>query len=109
MFWQMYQRALDLRLEELPVTVNFFGEDHPNFAASLHNAAVLYSKLKEIDKAIECAERALTIQRKKLGPHHSHTVVATIRLLSYRKMATDKTFAREMVSDERLCSHCNTV
>lgn len=42
----MFQRALVLRLEEVFLARIIHGEDHPEYAMSLYNAAWLYSKLK---------------------------------------------------------------
>jgi tetratricopeptide (TPR) repeat protein len=106
---QMFERALVLRLDEIFLARILHGEDHPEYAMSLYNAAWLYSKLKLPEKACSYAERALAIRQKKLGPRHPHTIQAAEELKLYRRAVNDEEVARKMASDQRLCSRCSTV
>lgn len=50
-----------------------YGPDHPNCAAYLHNASVLYCRLKEFDRARDLTLKAYSIRVKCFGPDHPET------------------------------------
>jgi tetratricopeptide (TPR) repeat protein len=63
------------------------GTEHPEFAASLSNLAVLYRAMGRYSEASELYQRSLTISRKALGPEHPDVAINLNNLaVLYRRM-----------------------
>jgi len=82
-----YSEAAKVARQALSVAKRTVGPNHPDYATSLNNLALLYSRLGRYDKAEPLYLRALTIFEKALGPDHPY-VVTTLENMAdlYRAM-----------------------
>ena len=65
-----YDRAEPLFRQALEITKKALGEEHPDYATSLNNLAVLYRAMGAYDRAEPLYRQALEITKKALGEEH---------------------------------------
>ena len=61
-----FVEALPIRLEHIALSIRLYGPNHPEYATSCHNTAILYSELNQMQKAIDLMKEALAIRMKTL-------------------------------------------
>jgi len=66
------REALPLAEEALAIRKKVLGEEHPDYAVSLHNLAALYSAMGDYARAEPLYRQALEIWKKVLGEEHPH-------------------------------------
>ena len=109
---KQYQKAVLVHEEDLAVTLHLLGPNHRDFATSLLGASLLYFKLKQIDRAVDLATKALEIRTKTLGPSHALTQEAVNLLASYQRALIDPEAKKKLASEShRMCNidGCHTV
>ena len=109
---KQFQKAVLAREEELALSLKISGPNHPEYATSLRNAAVLYAKLKQTDRAVELLTKAFEIYMKPLGPAHPSTQEARDDLATCQKALIDPALKKVIASEShRMCSvdGCNIV
>ena len=65
-----YARAEPMLREALAITKKALGADHPDYARSLNNLAVLYQAMGDYARAEPMLREALAIRKKALGEDH---------------------------------------
>ena len=109
---KQYQKAVLVREEELALSLRVNGPNHPEFATSLLNAALLYPRLKQMDRAFDLAAKALAIRMKTFGASHPLTQRAKDDLAIYQKALIDPELKNVIAPEShRVCSvdGCHTV
>ena len=86
-----------------------FGEDHPEYAASLNSQGTLLLKLRQPRAALECFQKAHAILEAKLPSNHPNTIDTLRWVADARRMACDKEFAVRESSNQRVCENCSKV
>jgi hypothetical protein len=100
-----FQEALEIRLKDMALSLRVNGPNHPEFATSCHNTAMLYGQLNQMQKAIDLAEKALAIRVETFGPSHPFTQNARGNLAVYRQALTDPEVKKHYVKTRhRMCS-----
>jgi tetratricopeptide (TPR) repeat protein len=66
---------------------NLHCKNHPEYATSLYNLAVLFARLKQYEEAIPRMEEALAIRQRVYGGQHEHTVRTLMDLAEARQLA----------------------
>ncbi|MCU7551965.1 tetratricopeptide repeat protein [Chitinophagaceae bacterium LB-8] len=77
-----YKQAIPLMLEAVAVKKEVYGEEHLDYAISLHNQAFLYEHIGQYDKALPLYEQALGILEKVAGEKHSRYMTTLENLAS---------------------------
>ena len=108
---ERYQEALLVREKLKDLCLRQYGPNHPNYATSLINTAILYAKLKQMSLAVDLASKAVAMFLKILGPSHPYTQNAQNDLADFQKALTDPEMKEQLVSKSRMCNidGCNTV
>ena len=109
---KQFQKAVLAREEELALSLKISGPNHPEYASSLRNAAVLYAELKQMDRAVELMTKSLAIRTKTFGPSHPLTQEARNDHAACQRALIDPELKMQMASDShRVCSidGCNIV
>ena len=102
---ERYQEALLVREKQLAMSLRVEGPDHPQYATSCMNAANLYTRLKQIDQAIEMAKKALAIRTKTFGASHPLTQSTQATLAEFRQTRSDPEISGRLVSkSDRMCN-----
>ena len=107
-----YPETLEIRIEAMSLCRRLCGSDHPDFATSLQNAAILYARLKQTEKAVELASEAVAIYTKFLGTSHPSTMRTQMYLTEFKRALTDPTAKKQLASkSDRVCNvtGCNKV
>ena len=107
-----FEEALEIRLKQMALSLRLNGPNHPDYATSCHNVAILFAKLNQMQKAIDLVEKALAIYMKTFGPFHSSIQIARHQLAEYRKALTDPAMKKVFVTTRnRMCSidHCHSI
>lgn len=100
-----WNEALKMRLEQVALMLRLHGPDHPDYAMSLQNTALLYVQLKQGGIAIDYEKRALAIWHKRLGPDHPRTILAHKALLMFYRSLESKKVKNDFAKDtQRVCS-----
>lgn len=71
-----YNLALENFLKELEYCRLIFGDKHPEYALSLNNLSLLYTKLEQYEKALQLNQHALQIWRDAVGERHPYYVTS---------------------------------
>jgi tetratricopeptide (TPR) repeat protein len=66
-----YVEAEPLFKLSLPIIKRFLGEDHPDYATSLNNIAILYERMYNYTQAEVLYKEVLAIREKFLGEDYS--------------------------------------
>jgi hypothetical protein len=66
----LYDKAEPLYIQALLIRKKALGENHPDYAQSLNNLALLYKSTGAYDKAEPLYQQALLIRKKALGENH---------------------------------------
>jgi tetratricopeptide (TPR) repeat protein len=103
------KRALDVHRKGMALVRRLGLETHASTGSALHNAALIFARLGDFDRAIEHEERSIAVFEATLGPAHGFTKTAQQQLLVYKHALTDVEVQRSLVSDSRLCRVCDTV
>ena len=109
---ERYQDAVLASEEALALRVRIDGLNHPNYAASCLHAAFLYMRLKQVDRAVDLATRALDIYMRTIGPSHPLTNGARAFLANYQKALINPDIKKALASkSDRMCNigGCHTV
>jgi CHAT domain-containing protein/Tfp pilus assembly protein PilF len=77
-----YEEAIPLAKRILAIREKILGENHPSFAASLNNLALLYDSQGEQAQAEPLYQRALAIKEKALGKDHPEVATSLNNLAS---------------------------
>ena len=77
-----YQEALEPMLKALEIQKRVLGENHPDYAGSLHNLANLYKHQAECAKAEPLYRQALEITKRVLGDNHPDYAISLLNLAS---------------------------
>ena len=77
-----YDKALSLFIQAKNIREKTLREDHPNFANSLDNLALLYYDMGEYDKALPLFIQAKNIREKTLGIAHPNFAISLYNLAS---------------------------
>ena len=101
---KQYQKAVLVREEELALTLRLYGPNHPEYATSLCNAALLYAELKQMDRAVDLLTKALEIRTKTLGAAHPSTQETRQVLSVLQKSLIDPELKNELSDSHRVCS-----
>ncbi|WP_149988949.1 tetratricopeptide repeat protein, partial [Microcystis aeruginosa] len=64
------EQALPLSQQALKIRGKSLGTDHPDYATSLNNLAVLYKSMGQYEQALPLHQQALEIRGKSLGTDH---------------------------------------
>uniref|UniRef100_UPI00404AAE21 tetratricopeptide repeat protein n=1 Tax=Desulfobacca sp. TaxID=2067990 RepID=UPI00404AAE21 len=75
-----YREALPLALQALQSRYQEQGPEHPDTAAALTSAGLLYLELASLDEALPLLQRALQIRFKVLGVSHPDTAASLMHL-----------------------------
>jgi tetratricopeptide (TPR) repeat protein len=73
--------------QSLEIKKQVLGTNHPDYALSLHNLAVLYFRQKQFKKAIPLSKRALHIFMKTLPSTHPNIKLVSDSLIEALIMA----------------------
>ncbi len=65
-----YEKALSIFQQVLSIRKKILGEEHPDYALSLNNLALLYVYMARYKKALPLYKQALAINKKILGEEH---------------------------------------
>ncbi len=103
------KRALEVHRKAMSLVHQLQCEMHASTGSALHNAALIFARLGDFDRAIEHEERGIAVFEATLGPTHGFTKTAHQQLLVYKHALTDPEVQRSLVSDSRLCRLCDTV
>jgi tetratricopeptide (TPR) repeat protein len=78
-----YNDAKPLFLQSLDIRKRQLGTDHPDFAQSLNNLALLYESQGKYLEAEDLAKQALIIYQNRLGNEHPNTqnAAVTVKML----------------------------
>jgi tetratricopeptide (TPR) repeat protein len=76
-----YLAAEPLFREAMEIRRRALGEEHPDYAASLHNLAVLYQAMGKHQAADPLSRKAIEIERRTLGEEHP-TYAQSLRVLA---------------------------
>ncbi len=61
-----YEQALPLHQQALEIRGKSLGTDHPDYASSLNNLALLYGSMGQYEQALPLSQQALKIRGKSL-------------------------------------------
>jgi tetratricopeptide (TPR) repeat protein len=61
---QHQKKAIELFNESLNLRLEMFGENSEEVAEAYHNLGIVYSRMNEHQKAVECYSKALSIKEK---------------------------------------------
>jgi hypothetical protein len=95
--------------EAVELARNLYATNHPEYATSLHNLAVLFDQLKQYE-AIPRYEEALVIYQRVFGGQHEHAVLLAARLAAARQHVEQPN--RDMidhVGQMEWCTGCHRV
>jgi tetratricopeptide (TPR) repeat protein len=107
-----FPEALEIRLQEMALSLRIKGPNHPDHATSCYNCALLYAKLNQMQDAIDLEEKALAIYMKTFGPSHEVTLRIHKELASYQLALTDPAMKKRFVKTrDRMCSidNCHSI
>ncbi|CAH0482111.1 unnamed protein product [Peronospora belbahrii] len=83
-----YQAALNAGLKCRDLVQAHFGENHPVYASTVTNIALMYKNLGQMEEAIEAYEFALQTYKASVGEQHASFATALYNLgLVYRALA----------------------
>ena len=68
-----YDKAEPLHLQALEINRKVLGEDHPDYATSLHNLAFFHAEQEKYEMAWELSGKALAIREKQIDQIFSFT------------------------------------
>lgn len=105
------QEAVNVRLKSLILVEEFEGTNHPNYAGTLANTAILYANLKQWAMAVEMQKQAIEIRMKMLGPQHPDTISSLQYLLLFENGSIPEVKKLITPTLDRICSvpNCNKV
>ncbi|MGC2235063.1 MAG: tetratricopeptide repeat protein [Pyrinomonadaceae bacterium] len=70
-----YEKTIQFYEEALQITEKTIGKEHPNYASSLNNLAIVYRSQGKYDEAIEKYKEALWIGEKTIGKEHPNYAI----------------------------------
>ncbi|KAF1779662.1 Tetratricopeptide repeat [Phytophthora cactorum] len=83
-----YQAALDAGLQCRDLVKSHFGENHPVYASTVTNIALMYKNLGQMEEAVEAYEFALQTYKASVGEQHASFATTLYNLgLVYRALA----------------------
>ena len=105
-----WNEAVALRKEGVEHACNLHGDNHPEYAISLTNLAVLFHNLKQFEEAIPRLEEALPIFQRVYGDQHQLTVRVVKDLASARLLAQQRNrHVLDAGHNYSMCNQCGTV
>ena len=75
-----YEKAEPLYKQALEIRKRVLGEDHPDYASSLNNLALLYRDMGQYEKARPLLQQALEIRKRALGEDHPDYAISLTNL-----------------------------
>jgi CHAT domain-containing protein len=75
-----YRQALPLYEQARDLRQRLLGEDHPDYAHSLNNLAVLYRDMGDYRRALPLLEQARDLRQRRLGEDHPHYALSLYNL-----------------------------
>ncbi|KAH7482007.1 Protein KINESIN LIGHT CHAIN-RELATED 1 [Phytophthora ramorum] len=83
-----YQAALDAGLQCRDLVKSHFGENHPVYASTVTNIALMYKNLGQMEEAVEAYEFALQTYKASVGEQHASFATTLYNLgLVHRSLA----------------------
>jgi tetratricopeptide (TPR) repeat protein len=71
---QQWSEAVACYKEAVEHSRNLHGNNHPEYATTLYNLALLFARLKQYEEAIPRLEEALAIRQRMFADQHKRTV-----------------------------------
>ena len=101
-----YQESLSMREKNLDLQLRASGPNHPKYAISCIKAARLYATLKQIQKAVDFATKAVAINQKMLQESNPSLENSRTDLALYQKALIDPVVRKQVASElHRLCNY----
>ena len=94
-----YNNALTVAMEAKDVAQKQYGQDHPDYSASLHNLASAYKKLGMYTDAEPLYWEALRIDKQVLGVKHQNYALSLFGLANLYKLKNDHSKAQAIYYD----------
>ncbi|KAL3669366.1 hypothetical protein V7S43_005762 [Phytophthora oleae] len=87
-----YQAALEAGLQCRDLVKSHFGENHPVYASTITNIALMHKNLGQMEEAVESYEFALQTYKASVGEQHASFATTLYNLgLVYRSLAISST------------------
>jgi tetratricopeptide (TPR) repeat protein len=107
---QQWVEAVACYKEAVEQHRNLHSNNHPEYATTLFNLAVVFARLKQYEEAIPRMEEALAIHQRVYGGQHERTVQIAKDLAMVRQLAAQSN--RDAINvghNFRMCSWCGAV
>lgn len=95
-----YEKALEIAKQCANASMSHFGEDHPVYASSISNMALVFKRMGDLESSVEMYSRALRVYKKTGGDRTVSFATALTNLgFAYGEMAkSDKLKAMERMA-----------
>ena len=94
-----YNNALTIAMQAKDMAQTEYGQDHPDYSASLHNLASAYKKLGMYEDAEPLYWEALRIDKQVLGVKHQNYALSLFGLANLYKLKNDPSKAQAIYYD----------